>query len=99
MLIANLALLGFPFVSGFYRKDLILEGFYSGNLSGLIAVGFLVGVGLTTTYRIKIINLAFFLKNCALPSSLAGGGFRWQVKTPIAILGLCAILSGSLLCF
>ena len=27
--ISNLALLGFPFMSGFYRKDMIIESFYS----------------------------------------------------------------------
>jgi len=40
LLISNLALLGFPFMSGFYRKDLVLESFYSRNISGLIALFF-----------------------------------------------------------
>ena len=76
LLISNLALLGFPFMSGFYRKDLVLESFYSRNISGLIALFFLVGVGLTTAYRIKMINLAIYLKKSSLPSSLGAGGFR-----------------------
>merc|ERR1711942_445541 len=58
LLISNLALLGFPF------------------MSGLIALFFLVGVGLTTAYRVKIINLAIYLKKSSLPSSLGAGGFR-----------------------
>jgi len=37
---------------------------------------FLVGVGLTTAYRIKMINLAIYLKKSSLPSSLGAGGFR-----------------------
>jgi len=76
LLISNLALLGFPFMSGFYRKDLVLESFYSRNISGLIALFFLLGVGLTTAYRIKMMNLAIYLKKSSLPSSLGAGGFR-----------------------
>ena len=99
LLISNLALLGFPFMSGFYRKDLVLESFYSRNMSGLIALFFLVGVGLTTAYRIKIMNLAIYLKKASLPSSLGAGGFRWQIKGPMVTLGGCSILRGALLSF
>ena len=31
--ISNLALLGFPFMAGFYRKDIIMERFYSSYTS------------------------------------------------------------------
>ena len=86
-------------MSGFYSKDLILESFYSINISALMGLFFLVGVGLTTAYRIKILNLVAFLKKSALPSSLRAGGFRKTVKVPLLVLGTGAVLSGRLLAF
>lgn len=94
LLISNLSLLGFPFMSGFYRKDFILESFYSRNSRGLIGLIFLIGVGLTTTYRVKIINLAIFGRETAVPRTLTSGGFSWQLKLPIFFLGLSSILGG-----
>lgn len=94
LLVRNLSLLGFPFISGFYRKDIILERFYSLDNRLLIGLGFLVGVGRTSAYRLKMINLAIFSRNSEGPSDLASGGFSWQLKTPIAILGVCSIFSG-----
>lgn len=90
----NLSLLGFPFISGFYRKDMILERFYSLDNRFLIALGFLLGVGRTTAYRLKLMNLAVFTRNSEGPSDLRSGGFGWQVKIPITILGVCSILRG-----
>ena len=57
--ISNIALLGFPFMSGFYRKDIIIERFYSSYSCYLGGIFFLIGVGLTTAYRIKMINLNY----------------------------------------
>lgn len=99
LLISNISLLGFPFISGFYSKDLILERFYSSSQSAIIGILFLVGVGLTTAYRIKIMNLAFYLKTSSLPNSLASGGFRTRVKLPLLTLGLCSIIRGAILSY
>merc|ERR1719193_1740237 len=46
--VANLALLGFPFLAGFYRRGQ--------SHGGLVA--FLFGVGLTAAYRLKLTRLA-----------------------------------------
>jgi len=97
LLVRNLSLIGFPFISGFYRKDTILERFYSLDNRFLIALGFLVGVGSTTAYRVKIINLAIFSRSSEAPSDLRSGGFRWQLKIPMLILGVCSIFRGSVI--
>ena len=76
LMVSNLALLGFPFISGFYSKDLVLESFYSLNNRFIIGLAFLVGVGRTTAYSVKMMNLAVFNKTSEGPSGLSSGGFR-----------------------
>lgn len=95
--VANLALLGFPFLAGFYRKDAILEGFYRAaqRLAGLLA--FLVGVGLTAAYRLKLRSLALVGTLTPSPATLNGGGRPPLVKAPLLALGAAAVLRGFLL--
>jgi len=95
--ISNIALLGFPFMSGFYRKDMIIESFYSSYSCYMGGIFFLMGVGLTTAYRIKIMNLACINNGRFIPSALGSGGLRWQVKIPLSLLGLCSVLRGFLI--
>ena len=94
---ANLALLGFPFLAGFYSKDSILERFYNrGNATLSLAV-FLLGVGLTTAYSSKIIRLSLMTPGGEAPARLNTGGTATSVKLPLLRLGSGAILGGALL--
>lgn len=92
--ISNIALLGFPFMAGFYRKDMIIERFYSSYSCYTGGVFFLMGVGMTTAYRIKITNLACLNNSRIIPLSIIYGGLRWQIKVPLILLGLCSVMSG-----
>ena len=62
LLIGTIALLGLPWLSGFYSKDLILELAYSKyQFSGLFS--FILGTVtafLTAFYSVRLINLVFF---------------------------------------
>merc|ERR1712003_240754 len=58
---------------------------------------FLVGVGLTAAYRIKIIRLACLRNKRALPVRMIRGGIRWEVKIPLLVLGMFSILGGQIL--
>jgi len=95
--VANLALLGFPFLAGFYRKDAILEGFYRAGQSWGGLGAFLLGVGLTTAYRLKLTRLALLGSLDPAPATLNGGGTPPSVKLPLLALGTAAILGGFLL--
>jgi len=93
-----LAIIGFPFFSGFYSKDAIIETAYdkggtSGWLLGTIA---LVGAGLTAYYMTRLVVITFF------------GERRWTddvhphesppiMTVPMVILAAGAVLSGYLL--
>jgi NADH-ubiquinone oxidoreductase chain 5 len=61
MLIASLSLVAFPFMTGFYSKDLILESaygkfYFSGTVVYFIAT---VGAMFTTLYSVKVLFLTF----------------------------------------
>jgi NADH-ubiquinone oxidoreductase chain 5 len=61
MLIASLSLVAFPFMTGFYSKDFILESAYGQyHLSGVI-VYFIATIGamFTTLYSVKVLYLTF----------------------------------------
>jgi NADH-ubiquinone oxidoreductase chain 5 len=61
MLIASLSLVAFPFMTGFYSKDFILESAYGQYyLSGII-VYFVATIGamFTTLYSVKVLYLTF----------------------------------------
>nr|AXI98630.1 NADH dehydrogenase subunit 5 [Pseudoniphargus mercadali] len=57
-LIVNMALMGFPFLAGFYSKDLILESMFMGSQSYLIVVSLILGTGLTFSYSLRTMFLA-----------------------------------------
>jgi NADH-ubiquinone oxidoreductase chain 5 len=61
MLIASLSLVAFPFMTGFYSKDFILESaygqfYYSGTIVYFIAT---IGAMFTTLYSVKVLYLTF----------------------------------------
>jgi NADH-ubiquinone oxidoreductase chain 5 len=61
MLIASLSLIAFPFMTGFYSKDLILESaygqfYFTGTVVYFIAI---IGAMFTTLYSVKVLYLTF----------------------------------------
>nr|ANU04568.1 NADH dehydrogenase subunit 5 [Hirondellea gigas] len=55
--ITNMALIGFPFLAGFYSKDIILEMVYFNTLNIWVLVGVIVGTGLTMSYSVRVVYL------------------------------------------
>jgi len=94
---ANLALLGFPFLAGFYSKDSILEGYYNRGSATLSLAVFLLGVGLTTAYSGKIVHLSQGTPGGVAPARLNSGGTGSPMKFPLLRLGSGAVLGGALL--
>lgn len=64
MMIGSLAILGFPFLSGFYSKDLILELVYSRYIlnSTFVYLLALFGALFTASYSLKVVFYVFFTK-------------------------------------
>nr|QTF76084.1 NADH dehydrogenase subunit 5 [Franklinothrips vespiformis] len=55
---ANLALCGFPFMSGFYSKDLILEMCFLNSMNLFMMVIFFFSTGLTVSYTVRLILMS-----------------------------------------
>nr|AKS04196.1 NADH dehydrogenase subunit 5 [Parasagitta elegans] len=95
--VANVSLAGFPFMAGYYSKDTILESFYNSGLSMFFLLVFLLGIGLTTAYSVKMTLLAV-LGSCSEGSAdLNGGGVSWVSKVPLTVLAFFAVCAGALM--
>jgi len=84
-----LSLLGFFFTSGFYRKDLMLESIYAG-ISSCFVILFLLGIGLTANYSLK---LCMYLKNFS--NRMQTQSNSKNLKLPLLCLGVIRIVFGS----
>jgi NADH-ubiquinone oxidoreductase chain 5 len=61
MLIASLSLVAFPFMTGFYSKDFILESAYGQFYFSSLVIYFIstIGAMFTTLYSVKVLHLTF----------------------------------------
>jgi NADH-ubiquinone oxidoreductase chain 5 len=97
MLIASLSLVAFPFMTGFYSKDFILESaygqfYFSGTVVYFIAT---IGAMFTTLYSVKVLYLTFL-------TSPNGHSFNYKdahegdifMTLPLIILAVFSIFFG-----
>nr|YP_009739774.1 NADH dehydrogenase subunit 5 [Bactrurus brachycaudus]QIC54386.1 NADH dehydrogenase subunit 5 [Bactrurus brachycaudus] len=68
----NLALCGFPFLSGFFSKDLVLELMLSQGGSMLCSVIVVISSGLTFVYSVRMMSMVVSKESAG--SSLSGSG-------------------------
>nr|AOR87183.1 NADH dehydrogenase subunit 5 [Xystodesmus sp. YD-2016] len=92
--VANFSLCGFPFMAGFYSKDLILEGVGFWGLNLLCVLMLMVGVMFTCMYTA---SFCWYSMVCYY----GGGGLNWEDMNfyyliPKIILSLGGIIGGSL---
>jgi len=70
IILANIALAGFPFLAGFYSKDLIIETILSSSFNILILSITLIRLGLTSFYSIRATLVAILRHQINLPYSI-----------------------------
>ena len=63
VIISNLSLCGFPFLSGFYSKDIIFERFFFFYASYFLLIIFFFCIVLTSFYRFRFLYFIFFNNN------------------------------------
>ena len=97
MLIASLSLVAFPFMTGFYSKDFILESAYGQFNFSSVAVYFIATIGamFTTLYSVKVLYLTF-LTNANGPLINYKRAHEGDVfmSLPLIILAVFSILFG-----
>nr|QNH69245.1 NADH dehydrogenase subunit 5 [Nodularia douglasiae] len=96
LVLSSVALCGMPFLSGFYSKDLILEGVFSSFNGSLEVFVMLMGAGLSLIYSLRILLVGVF------GQSFGSGLFTYSVESSyvvysIIVLSVGAIVGGWLL--
>ena len=99
ILIASLSLVAFPFMTGFYSKDFILESAYGQYYFSSINVYFIAVIGaiFTTLYSVKVIYLTF-LANPNGPLNYYKNAHEGDIflSLPLVILAIFSIYFGFL---
>lgn len=95
IILANLALSGFPFLAGFYSKDIIIEFILINVFNIIILTITIISLGLTAFYSIRATLVAIVRNQISLP-------FLYQdeplnIKTAVITLSSSAIVIGSTL--
>nr|YP_010268813.1 NADH dehydrogenase subunit 5 [Haloveloides papuensis]UIG88141.1 NADH dehydrogenase subunit 5 [Haloveloides papuensis] len=94
-LISNLALCGFPYLSGFYSKDLILEMFSFGSTNFFIYMIMYISVGLTVSYSVR---LAYYVLITAPNTYVCQSYYEdFYMNFSMIFLVLMAVVSGSII--
>jgi NADH-ubiquinone oxidoreductase chain 5 len=97
MLIASLSLVAFPFMTGFYSKDFILESAYGQFYFSSIAVYFIAVIGamFTTLYSVKVLYLTFLTNpNGPLINYKKAHEGDIYMSIPLIILAIFSIFFG-----
>lgn len=95
--IGSLALMGFPFLSGFYSKDVILEvAFATYTIPGHLAYYLgTFGAFFTAFYSIRLLHLTFISNPTGFKKSFEGAHEgTWKLTLPLLILSIGSIFFG-----
>nr|CCI69336.1 NADH dehydrogenase subunit 5 [Metacrangonyx sp. 3 ssp. 1 MDMBR-2012] len=66
--ISNMSLCGFPFLAGFFSKDLLLENIMHNNLNHYFHLLSMIGTGLTLSYSLRVL---YFMSNKNISNNIS----------------------------
>nr|YP_009731825.1 NADH dehydrogenase subunit 5 [Macrophthalmus pacificus]QHR85463.1 NADH dehydrogenase subunit 5 [Macrophthalmus pacificus] len=96
MTVANLALCGFPFLSGFYSKDMILEVAFMSEINFVSLILYVLATGLTVSYTFRLIYYSLSGSfNLSSLSNLEDGDKI--MSNSMIMLSLSAVFMGAVL--
>nr|YP_010728509.1 NADH dehydrogenase subunit 5 [Stictochironomus juncaii]WEF49750.1 NADH dehydrogenase subunit 5 [Stictochironomus juncaii] len=95
--VANLALCGFPFLAGFYSKDIILEMVLVSQVNLFVFFLFFFSTGLTVSYSFRLFYYLFILPmNMSFSMNILNDSSVIMMKSMFGLL-VFAIIGGSML--
>nr|YP_010139284.1 NADH dehydrogenase subunit 5 [Kaylathalia klovstadi]QQK54738.1 NADH dehydrogenase subunit 5 [Kaylathalia klovstadi] len=92
---SSLALCGFPFLAGFYSKDLILEVYFMSSMNSLMYIFIFFSIMFTLSYSVRL-GFYMFYKNLG-PKSYVSLAEEGGMTLPMSMLFLFSIVAGSFL--
>uniref|UniRef100_A0AAT9FF25 NADH-ubiquinone oxidoreductase chain 5 n=1 Tax=Haemaphysalis megaspinosa TaxID=1155002 RepID=A0AAT9FF25_9ACAR len=95
MLISILSLMGYPFIGGFYSKDLILEFFFMKSNNMLLLLMFIMSIIFTFMYCIRLVY--FLMLKSILSINFYMINLDLKMVLPIYILTFFLLISGNFL--
>nr|YP_008999757.1 NADH dehydrogenase subunit 5 [Rhipicephalus geigyi]AGH19762.1 NADH dehydrogenase subunit 5 [Rhipicephalus geigyi] len=95
MMIGMLSLMGFPFIGGFYSKDIIMEFFFFKNNNLIEMLLFTSGILFTFMYNFRLSYMILF--KGTLFNKMLLNHFNIFMKYPILILSLNLIMMSNLM--
>ncbi|RLU14639.1 nad5 (mitochondrion) [Ooceraea biroi] len=94
-IISVLALMGFPFLAGFYSKDLIIEMIYYLEISMVYLMLIVMSLSLTVWYSLRLCYYLFFSNMKFESAFLIAEGFLMNMS--MILLSLMSVIFGSIL--
>ncbi|EZA46597.1 NADH-ubiquinone oxidoreductase chain [Ooceraea biroi] len=94
-IISVLALIGFPFLAGFYSKDLIIEMIYYLEIRIVYLILIVISLSLTVWYSLRLCYYLFFSNMKFESAFLIAEGFLMNMS--IILLSLMRVIFGSIL--
>nr|URW97659.1 NADH dehydrogenase subunit 5 [Songthela sp.] len=93
--ISGLALMGLPFMSGYYSKDMILEKFMEGGISSIMIMIVLFSLGMTSAYLMRMVLMGLSLVNFGVVNGLnLNTGFMMK---SVFFLSFMGVMSGAMM--
>jgi len=91
----SLALCGFPFLSGFYSRDLILEIWVMENLNFSILFAVMMATAFTVSYSLRLVLI--LMRKFGVRVALAGPVETLRSLGPIRVLYVAAVVRGAVM--
>nr|YP_011021626.1 NADH dehydrogenase subunit 5 [Paraschizogynium plumachela]WQM21757.1 NADH dehydrogenase subunit 5 [Paraschizogynium plumachela] len=93
--VGSLSLGGFPFLSGFYSKDMILEYVYMYNVSMFMIIMIILGTMFTMLYSLRLMYYCVWMG--IMKGSMVSYEEMGLMNVPVFIMGLLVVFMGSMI--